>query len=214
MRPSLRAPNEVDSCSHAALSAWGVKLRRSSRRGDRVPRLQRTSSGFTLIELLTVLVIIMILVGIIVGASKYAQQKGGNTRAQAEIAAMESALESYKNDNGFYPMSTPNPDNAGTNSILLYFALVAGPKRYISFKPTEMRDGGGSISFSFPCGTNTISYNNITNVMVMDPFGYPYNYYNPCNTGGPNNRVSFDLWSNGPSGITGAVDNITNWKSN
>jgi len=170
--------------------------------------------GFTLIEMLVVLVIIMILVGIIVGAAKYGQIKSGNTRAQAEIAAMETALESYKNDNGFYPMSMPTTNNPGANSTLLYFALVAGSKKYISFKPTEMRDGGGTISINFNCGANPISYVNITNVMVMDPFGYPYNYFNPCNTGAPNNRVSFDLWSNGPSGTNGAVDNITNWKSN
>ncbi|SRR6266404_1554920 len=183
------------------------------------PRLQRTrwrtrESGFTLIELLTVLVIIMVLVGIIVGASKFAQNKGATTRAQAEIAALETALEGYKNDNGSYPMSTTSSNNAGANSILLYFALVAGPKRYIAFKPTEMRDGGNTTNINFNCGTNLISYSNITNVMVMDPFGYPYNYYNPCSTGGPNNQVSFDLWSNGPSGTNGAVDAITNWKSN
>jgi general secretion pathway protein G len=178
-------------------------------------RIASATLGFTLIELLTVLVIIMILVGIIVGASKYAQQRGGTTRSQAEIAAMETALEDYKNDNGFYPMSTPDVNNPGANSILLYFALVAGPKRYISFKPTEMRDFGNTTNINFICGTNPpISYTGITNVMIVDPFGHPYNYYNPCNTGGVNNQVSFDLWSTGPSGITGAVDNITNWKSN
>jgi len=174
----------------------------------------RRQSGFTLIELLTVLVIIMVLVGIIVGVSKSMQIKGGNTRAQAEIAAIETALESYKNDNGAYPPSYTILDYPGTNSILLYNALAAGPKKYMTFKPTEMRDGGGTISISITCGANTIPYPNLTNVMLVDPFGHPYNYYNPCSTGGANNQVSFDLWSNGPSGTNGAVDAITNWKSN
>lgn len=174
----------------------------------------KTNGGFTLIEMLVVLVIIMILVGIIVGAAKYAQIKSGTTRAQAEIAALETALENYKNDNGAYPMSTPALANAATNSILLYKALAAGPKQYMTFKPTEMRDGGGTFSYSFNCGANTISYPSLTNVMVMDPFGHPYNYFNPCNTGGANNQVTFDLWSYGPTGTNGAVDNITNWKPN
>jgi general secretion pathway protein G len=174
------------------------------------PSLERRSA-FTLIELLTVLVIIMILVGIIVGASKYAQVKGGNTRAQAEIAAIETALESYKNDNGAYPPSTTTPDNT-TNSILLYNALVAGPKQYMTFKPTEMRDGQGTFSYTIPCVPNPIPYPNLTNVMIVDPFGHPYNYYNPCNAGGLTNQTTFDLWSYGPSGSNGLADNITNWK--
>ncbi len=172
-------------------------------------------SGFTLIELLTVLVIIMILVGIIVGASKYAQTKGGNTRAQAEIAAIETALESYKTDNAAYPQSTPTLLNPTQNSILLYNALVAGSKTYMSFKPTEMRADPTTpnIPITVTCGANTTTLT-YTNVMLVDPFGYPYNYYSPCGAGGANNQVGFDLWSNGPSGTNGAVDSITNWKSN
>ncbi len=62
------------------------------------------SSGFTLIEMLVVLVIIMVLAGIIVGAAKYARTKAARSRAQAEIAAIETALESYKSDYGAYPI--------------------------------------------------------------------------------------------------------------
>ena len=141
-------------------------------------------SAFTLIELLTVLVIIMILVGIIVGASKYAQQKGGSTRAQAEIAAIETALESFKSDNGYYPSSTEFQNNSGTNSILLYNALITGPKTYMTFKPTEMRADlvNPIITITVMCNTSILV--TVTNVMLVDPFGYPYNYFNRCGTGG------------------------------
>jgi type II secretory pathway pseudopilin PulG len=175
-------------------------------------RVASATLGFTLIELLTVLVIIMVLVGIIVGASKYAQIKGGTTRAQAEIAAMESALESYKNDNGAYPQSSMILDNPLQNSVLLYHALVTGPKTYMSFKPTEMQSNAASPLVIIPiCNGNFVT---VANVMVMDPFGHPYNYYNPCGAGGPTNQTTFDLWSYGPSGSNGLADNITNWKSN
>src|SRR6266478_3792935 len=96
-------------------------------------RVASATLGFTLIELLTVLVIIMILVGIIVGAAKYAQTKAARSSAQAAIAAMETALESYHNDNGAYPTTPPGPRpiNANapayTNSAVLYSALAGGP---------------------------------------------------------------------------------------
>ena len=41
------------------------------------------------------------------GDAGYAQKKGARSRAEAEIAAMSAALESYKADNGVYPT---NPD--------------------------------------------------------------------------------------------------------
>src|ERR1035437_9337416 len=90
--------------------------------------LQR-NAAFTLIEIMVVLVIIMILVGIVVGAAKYAQTKAARSRAESEIAMMETALESYKSDNGTYPPSTAVRDSGSgnapgqiaiNNSLLLY----------------------------------------------------------------------------------------------
>src|SRR5213078_3464989 len=59
--------------------------------------------AFTLIELLVVIAIIIILAGLILTTSGYVQRKGARARAETEIAAMSSALESYKADNGIYP---------------------------------------------------------------------------------------------------------------
>jgi len=160
-------------------------------------------AGFTIIELLTVLVIIVILSGLIVGAAKYALTKGATSRAQAEIAAMENALEHYRNDNGVYP-TTPNgrPTSASAmpygNSPTLYSALAGGPgfpRTYMTFKPAQIR----AI--------------NLTTTNVVDPFGAPYNYYctQPVQAD-QSNTVSFDLWSYGPSGTNGDPNMITNWK--
>ena len=109
--------------------AFGVNFRHSS------------PAGFTMVELLTTLVIIVILAGLIVAAGKYALTKAGTSRAQAEIAAMENALERYKSDNGVYPPSTatrvsPPLGTEINNSIDLYSALNG---KYFMFKPNQTR---------------------------------------------------------------------------
>ncbi len=50
--------------------------------------------------------IILVLAGLILSISGYVQNKGARSRAEAEIAAMSAALESYKADNGIYPRTT------------------------------------------------------------------------------------------------------------
>src|SRR5438128_3261326 len=62
-----------------------------------------SEGGFTLIELMVVLVIIAILAALTIGATKFAWRKAAESRAQAEVASMETALEQFKNDNGAYP---------------------------------------------------------------------------------------------------------------
>jgi prepilin-type N-terminal cleavage/methylation domain-containing protein len=168
-------------------------------------------AGFTLIELLTVIAIIAILAAITVGGAKYAMTKSATSRAQAEIAAMETALEHYKNENGVYPRSTVTrvtdlvSGNSGTieisNSGSLYTALAVGNKIYFTFKPDQIR---------------ATTVNGVPVTHIIDPFGHPYNYYN--NPGAPDqvNAVTYDLWSYGPAGTNEPpdriVNNITNWK--
>jgi len=66
--------------------------------------------GFTLVELLTVMVIILILAGLVMGTVGYTQKKAARSRAEAELNAMASACESYKADNGDYPRSAQLTD--------------------------------------------------------------------------------------------------------
>jgi|ERR1017187_948609 general secretion pathway protein G len=155
--------------------------------------------GFTLIEILVVIVILTILVGIVVGAAKYAITKGQTSRAQAEIATMEDALERYKSDNGAYPSSDIGSttralavNNAVNDSISLYVALTT-PKSYMTFKPNQLKTVGG------------VTY-------IVDPFGLPYNYYCHPSAGDQKNPVTFDLWSYGPDNTSDTGDDLTNWK--
>src|SRR5882672_10588162 len=69
-----------------------------------------TIAAFTILELLVVMTIIIVLAGLILATSGYVQKKGARSRAEAEIAAMSTALESYKADNGIYPTDPATTD--------------------------------------------------------------------------------------------------------
>src|SRR2546428_9317084 len=66
-------------------------------------RTRAVLCAFTIIELLVVIAIIIILASLILSTVGYVQKKGARSRAEAEIAAMSAALESYKADNCIYP---------------------------------------------------------------------------------------------------------------
>jgi len=62
-----------------------------------------TSRGFTLIEMLTVMAVIAILASLVIAVAGYAQSTAAKERAKGEIAALSTACENYKADNGGYP---------------------------------------------------------------------------------------------------------------
>lgn len=157
----------------------------------KMPRL-RSQFGFTLIELLVVIVIIAILAALTIGATKYAWTRAGTSRAQGEIATIETALESYKNDNGIYPLSTSTRASAINNSGLLYTALTGSSKKYFTFRPEQIKVSGG------------VTY-------IADPFGVSYNYYRNS-SGTQSNAATFDLWSFGPDQQDDTGDDIVNWR--
>jgi prepilin-type N-terminal cleavage/methylation domain-containing protein len=161
-------------------------------------------SAFTLIELLVVISIIIILAGLILSTVGYVQKKGARSRAEAEIAALSAALESYKADNGIYPRDTANsttenlnartsgnPTNYQTASLFLYDSLfgsatsgsrttASGAKSYFVFKPNMLSPGDQ---------TQNVQY-------IRDPFGNSYGYstaYQKNSATGYN--PTFDLWS-------------------
>jgi len=170
----------------------------------------------TLIELLVVIAVIIILAGLILSTVSYVQNKGARSRAEAEIAAMSSALESYKADNGIYPRD-PITDNVDARDAIdlskyqpasqyLYGQLAAdsdfdgvpdsASKSYMQFKPSQLgKDTNGKVYLRDPFG-NTYGY---STAYQKDPA----TGYNP----------SFDLWSTGgaTSGAPNQIQWIKNW---
>jgi general secretion pathway protein G len=164
----------------------------------------KTPHGFTMIELLTVIAIIAILAALVLNTAGYIQKKAARSRAEAEIAALSAALESYKAEYGTYPEA---PNNHGVSvtegANVLYQALVLSnslnPLGKVFFEP-----GKGNVRPDTSNFANTANY-------FVDPFGQPYQYQYPgdANKSGSN---FFDLWSYG--GVTGtkATDTATNWE--
>ena len=167
-----------------------------------------TESAMTIIELMVVIIIILILAGLVLSVSSYVQNKGKRARAEAEIAAMSAALESYKADNGIYARDNttnqytdtlnakvdfdPTQPKYKNASLYLFFQLsgldanqqpAANMRSYFAFKPQMLGHAAGN--------TTTVAY-------LRDPFGNSYGYstanqadstkgYNP----------TYDLWSVG-----------------
>ncbi len=186
----------------------------------------RYAGAFTVIELLVVMTVIIVLAGLILGTSGYVQKKGARARAEAEIAAMSAALESYKADNGIYPTTTATNTlkaNSDTDasihaaaSLALYAELSGDhdanrtvnssddltgggvtPKTYFAFKPTNLMPA--------PPLTTTVT-------AIRDPFGNSYGYstvkaFAPSGADGYN--PTFDLWS-----TANDPDNPASWIKN
>ena len=164
-----------------------------------ITRLPSRQDGFTLIELLVVITVIAILAGLVLQGAGYAQKKAARSRAEAEIAALSAALESYKSDNGDYPKLT-NGSSSGT-------ATPGTGQLYIlrgALAPTS-----GKVYFEFNKGMgNSTTYSTSTNQPILDPFGEGYGYMYPGSSTRSGTNF-FDLWSR--AGTTNTNQWIKNW---
>jgi general secretion pathway protein G len=163
--------------------------------------------GFTLIEMITVMTIIALLAGIVVGSAGIIQGRQAREKAKAQIALLSKAIEEYKMDMGVFPGDDDTAES-GDVSEDLYQALFkdgydftspATPpdpwdkarKIYVTqLDPRENKQGWvKKIGAS-----DTVP----VDLKILDPWGNPYRYRRGTNAQNPD----FDLWSTGKDGLT------------
>lgn len=157
--------------------------------------------AFTLVELLVVIAIIGILATITFGIASGVGERQMRAKAQAEVAALAAALDSYRLEHGSYPNA--DGTNWDGNGGTLFLALTGqqGPdgtafdspgKSFVDISDFVLRD---------PEEGSEISGDNV----FVDPWGSPYVYqFAP---GGGWNRFGFVLLSMGPDQELGAIQN-------
>ncbi|MCG3148654.1 MAG: hypothetical protein PCFJNLEI_02099 [Verrucomicrobiae bacterium] len=181
-------------------------------------RSRQPQQAFTLIEILAVVGVIAILTGLLIMATGHMNRKAQFQRTRSFLCAIETALETYKSDNGTYPLTglehfslTGGALNHGevqkSNSGRLYRALsgAGGGSKYMRFLPSQLATDSSIGTY------------------LIDGYGMPLNYYcinpptNPLEAvavvvgldqtnlvayGGQVRTQSFDLFSNGPDTYT------------
>lgn len=114
------------------------------------------SRGFTLIELLITISIIAILsaIGFIVYSA--ALKQGRDSRRQSDLRLVQSALEQYYNDQGFYPYSSSLTKGAAFTNATGNVTGTAVTKTYLNSVPG---DPNGS-SYAYAGYTSTTYLDN------------------------------------------------------
>lgn len=195
----------------------------------------KTSRAFTLIELLTVIAIIAVLMSLIISVAGMVQTKASRDRASAEIAALSTAMESYKADNGIYPQTAEtdvlvakgtSKSNSATSpqakaSLALYTALSGDDDG--NFQRTgdekqnpvyfEFETKKGMMSLTGSAGSTSVKG-------LTDPWGDFYGYSTAYAAGlqkdPPDNPLkgynpTFDLWSYANAGDSNEEKWVKNW---
>lgn len=151
----------------------------------------RDRGGFTLVDLLTVMLIIGVLTGLVLGLAGYANKKAALAKTHAQMERLKIALENYRADWGRYPLVD---EMADLRDALYEDRIEGGRKVYIELNTDELND----------------QRREDNRATLLDPWGQEYRYRgdNP-----DHNIDSYDLESGGPDGdLDAEEDNLTNWR--
>ena len=154
---------------------------------------------FTLLELLSVIVIIAILAGILLGGMNYASRRADEAKTLAIMEEFATALEAFRVDRGYYPLVDP--------AAAVQIISTGDWSNFLAGNSKNNRPYMEGIQ---------------DNDVIKDAYGNPFFYVCP----GTRNPQKYDLWSRGPDGEhgdkkggdanaianAGNGDDICNWK--
>ncbi|MFW5996835.1 MAG: type II secretion system protein GspG [Verrucomicrobiota bacterium] len=150
---------------------------------------KQSTYNFTLIELLAVIAIIGILAGIVISVSNLAGSQASISKCKSQMSQLETALQQYKDDQGYYPVQDDSDDEPFTWDVLHENEPDSTDDPYIDPDQFDINQDNE----------------------LIDPFGAAFRYRYP----GDHNTDSYDLWSYGPDGESSEEeekkDDITNW---
>ncbi len=190
--------------------------------------------GFTVIELLVVIAIIALLAGLVIGAFAMVNEKKIRSRVRAELAALQTVIQSYHEKKGFFPPSNGDVNNSATNQ--LFYELTGTTLTNGTFYPlaggqpliaaADVKAFFGTDGFVNSNSEDTKDYySNLkpgmvkaipgTNVKVLVvPVKGPDGDFNPWHYDASSNKRhnsdSYDLWADVVIGSK--VITIGNWK--
>jgi type IV pilus assembly protein PilA len=74
--------------------------------------LKKRDQGFTIVELLIVIVVIGILALLVITTYSGIQAKARNSKRQTDVQSIQTQVEAFFSENGYYPSRTDMNDNA------------------------------------------------------------------------------------------------------
>jgi general secretion pathway protein G len=155
-------------------------------------------AAFTLLELLTVITLIAVLAGLVLGVGRRAVETGKIARAKAELAALSAALEDYHRIYGDFPRT--DDEACLLQSLLGKRGPVADAE--ISGRPLLE---AARFTLARPAAPDAPADPfSDTSTVLLDPWSRPYVYVYRIPASGWTNP-GFVLYSAGPDGKDSAT---------
>jgi prepilin-type N-terminal cleavage/methylation domain-containing protein len=151
-------------------------------------------SAFTLVELLVVIAIIGILAGMLLPVLTKVKTSAKKTQAKTEMAGIVSAISSYDQDYGRFPITTAEQTAAGGNDFTTGLVFGGGSQSFdnnsntiaILMDMTDYPNGGATVNANHVKNPKQVKYLNAkmsgdtsspgvgTDLVYRDPWGMPY----------------------------------------
>jgi prepilin-type N-terminal cleavage/methylation domain-containing protein len=174
---------------------------------------------YSLVEMLVVLAIIAILVGLGAGGYTVARRWLAQSQTEALLAKLKLAIESYKNDKGYYPLPSTDPDENDYEDIP-NFRLDANANDFSGSASGDHLQPRNNMSYFMDYSklrqdqSYKIKHSNYTEYFVKDGWNSPADGENfgaiKYRCPGEINKTSFDLRSAGPDRKYNTSDDIIN----